>query len=368
MKRILIICETLSPGGAERQIVSDVNQLVKNGWEVTLAYWMGGSLEDRINPNVMKFQLPSRDWLRRLIALLKFCRKENFDLINSHLTGANLLASISGKLTGTPVIITEHGLGLWRLDKLKFRLVVTVTFRLANKIVAVCNATKRVKLKFERADPNKMEVIYNCYDKDVVSQSVDEVKVRATNNIAPQARVVGFVGRLEKVKRLDLLVDIANKVVQNIPNILFLVVGDGTCRSEIESLVENAGLKDRFRFVGTQSNVAQFYKLMDVFVLTSEREALSVAILEAMASGLPVVAFDVGGNAESVSHGKTGYIVPFGDNNRFASNIIDLLTKDDLRKEMSECSLKRSKTIFSPAARLSALENLYTTVTRETRN
>jgi glycosyltransferase involved in cell wall biosynthesis len=360
--RLLLVCETLDAGGAERQVATDANLLAANGWDVTLAFWAGGSFVSKISPQVKCHLIRSKSWFGRWLDLYWFCRQQKFNVIHSHLTGANLIASVVGRLVHTPVIVTEHGLGLWRLKEFKFRVAVSLTYHFANKIVSVCEATRNIKVAREGADPKKSLVIHNSYDPSVVSQELEDDQFLSSLQIPKGVLTVGYVGRLIQVKRLDLLVRIAIKVIERIPGVCFLIVGDGPERTKLQSIVGQHGIDDAFRFVGSQSNVAQFYRLMDVFVLTSEREALSISLLEAMASSLPVVVFDVGGNSEVVLHGETGYVAPFPDCDCFSGYLIKLLSQDYLRVEMGTKAKLRSESMFSPVARLAALETLYANV------
>ncbi|MCX5829829.1 MAG: glycosyltransferase family 4 protein [Deltaproteobacteria bacterium] len=365
MKKILLLCETLDPGGAERQVVTDANLLAANNWNVTLAYWATGRLVNTINPAVAQFLITSRNWLGRLVSLYFFCRKGRFDLIHAHLTGANLLASVVGRLLNIPVIITEHGLGLWRLNELKFRIVVSVTFKLAHTIACVCIATQTVKIERENADPTKTTIIYNCYSSFAVAKTQISLAARCRHQIRESAIVVGFVGRLIPVKRLDLLLAVAEIIMEKIPNVIFLIVGDGPDIPELRNQVKKRGLANIFRIVGPQTDIAQFYEMMDVFVLTSEREAFSVALLEANASGLPAVVFDVGGNKEIVVHGETGYVVPFADCEQFADRLTALLADDALRKKMGSEAKQRTENNFSQTARLKVLDGMYRETVKE---
>ncbi len=118
-------------------------------------------------------------------------------------------------------------------------------------------------------------------------------------------------------------------------------------------------LAGKVRFVGSQLDVASYYEAMNLFVLSSEQEASSISLLEAMASGLPSVIFDVGGNSEVVEDGKTGYIVPFADCSQFAHRLVELARDEGLTRKMGFEAKRVAESVYSPAARLAALEGLY---------
>ncbi len=358
-RRILLVSERLATGGAERQVVSDANLLAGHGWRVTLAYWRGGWLEKRVHPEVTMVRIRGENWLQWLHNLWTVCHRNRFDLIQSHLTVANLLASIVGRQFGIPVIVTEHALAPWRLEDIRFRIAVPLTYRMASKILTVCRFVREAKIALEGAAPEKTGVMYNCYDPVAVPSEGSNNEVRLQYEIPNHAIVVGFVGRLVEEKRIDLLLTIANQTVRQCPDSVFLIVGDGPCRPAPDTTMKKVETADKIRFVGDQADVAGFYKAMDMFMLSSEREALSIALLEAMASGLPAVVFDVGGNGEVVRDGKTGYLVPFADCSQFAARLAELASNKGLRSEMGLEAKRVAATVFSPSARLAALESLY---------
>jgi len=258
-----------------------------------------------------------------------------------------------------PVIVTEHGMELWRRPKHIW--VARLSNRLASRVVAVCEATRQVRIRRDRIAPDCISVLYNCFDplRVVGKAQPNTQELRRSLGIPPEARGIGFIGRLHPVKRLDLLVEIAAIVSGACPNAVFLLVGDGPARGEVESLLLQKGLADHFRLLGYQSAIADYLALMDLLVLTSEREGLPIVILEASASGIPAVAFDVGGVSEAVEHGRTGFVVPFGDLVEFSQQVLRLLADQALRAEMGRQARLRAWAQFSPEARLSSLLAAY---------
>ena len=363
-KRLLLVSESLLIGGAERQTVFDANLLRQAGWNVTLAYFVDGPLRQEIIPSVELQHIRARSWLKRCLELYAFCHWKQFDIIHSHQMGANLVSALVGRLLGTPVIVTEHGLQLWR--NRKHRFLARLTYRCAAQVLAVSQATAQVRIERDGAPKTKISVMPNCYRPEFQPQPADIVShLRAEYRIPDGAMIVGFVGRLAQVKRLDLLVDAVLRVLKERENTLFLVVGDGSQRQKLERSIEHAGIAGAFRLVGEQSDIPKFLALMDVFVLSSERESLSVSLVEAAAMGVPQVAFDVGGNREIVVQGETGLLVPFPDSEKFAKAILSLLASDSRRIRMKERTRQRAQRLFSPEVRLQALNHLYEVVMAE---
>lgn len=357
---ILLFVDSLSVGGTERQVVTDSGLLSGKGFRVTVGYFGDSTLRDALPDGVDAVRLPAGNYLTIAVGVARLCRQCGIDLVQSHMWAANFIAALSGWFSGTPVILTEHGLELWRTARHIW--TSRLSYCLARKGYAVCDATRQVRIRREGISPAKIDVMYNCFDPRRLPQETDSIedsRVRRTYGIPQDAPVVGFLGRLIPVKRLDLLVAAAEIVTRYLPNTVFLVVGDGPERASLERAIETRGLACNFRLVGYQRDTMSFFEAMDVSALTSEREALSIALLEASASGLPAVVFGVGGNVETISDGETGYVVPFGDMEVFSSRLVELLQDPGLREDMSRRARERAWEVFSPGARQAALVRAY---------
>jgi sugar transferase (PEP-CTERM/EpsH1 system associated) len=155
------------------------------------------------------------------------------------------------------------------------------------------------------------------------------------------APVVGTVGRLDPVKDQMSLLDAVARLGDCRPAPVLVVVGDGPCRRSLEERARTADLAGRVRFLGERADVPRLLRGFDVFVLPSIAEGISNTILEAMASGLPVIATQTGGNPELVAHGVTGALVPVGDPVAIAHIIRDYLADPHLRGLHGKAGRKR---------------------------
>ena len=142
------------------------------------------------------------------------------------------------------------------------------------------------------------------------------------------SRVVGIVAKLSAVKGHEHFLRAAARVRERRSDVIFLVVGDGPLRPQLESLTEELGLADAVRFVGVRKDIPEVLGLMDVFVLSSLSEGAPNVILEAMAAGLPVVASNVGGVPDIVRDGETGRLVEPGDHEALADAVLDILNDE----------------------------------------
>ena len=136
--RVLVVSESLLVGGAERQAVTDASLLSQAGWGVTLASLVDGPLKQELVPEAGLCHIHAKNWLGRCLELHTFCLRQRFDLIHSHQMGANLISSLVGRALGIPVIVTEHGLQLWRNSK--HRLLARLTYACARQVLAASEA------------------------------------------------------------------------------------------------------------------------------------------------------------------------------------------------------------------------------------
>jgi len=155
---------------------------------------------------------------------------------------------------------------------------------------------------------------------------------------------VVFVGRLSRVKRIDLLLQALEIVKGEIPEVTAVIVGDGALRSELEELGESLGLGSAVEFVGYRTDVARILARSKVFVLTSETEGLSLALMEAIAAGLPAVVSDVGDLRDVVRDGGNGFLAGDRTPAAFASRIVKLLRDRPLRERFSKEARNATKT------------------------
>jgi len=169
---------------------------------------------------------------------------------------------------------------------------------------------------------------------------------------------VGIVGRLVPIKNHALFLAAARRVLERRADVTFVVAGDGELRPKLEDEARPT-LGDRARFTGWVASLPALYAALDVVVLTSLNEGTPVALMEAAAAGLPVVATDVGGVADVVVEGETGFLVPSGDADILALRIESLIAEPSLGRRMGEQGRRRVPTAFSPDAMADGIADLY---------
>jgi len=224
------------------------------------------------------------------------------------------------------VIFTEHGRHYPDVVSPHRRLLNRLIFdRLADRVNGVCAFSARSLAEHDGFRAERIDVIENGIDAALYRRSVEPAALKARLGLNPLRRYVANVARLHPVKDQATLVRAFQIVARSRDTVDLLLVGDGPLRPDLERLVDEMGLTGRVVFLGVRGDVPDLLNAIDVFVLSSLSEAASLTILEAMASRLPVVVTEVGGNAEMVRPGIDGLLVPRGNDSAAAAALLRIL-------------------------------------------
>lgn len=344
-------------GGAETMMVNLSKELYDRGHEVEI--WSFGMpwIEEMCMDIGMEYVgLPVVNKKRHIFQLFfhmrKLVEKRNIDVFHSHILGGILRSGLSlvGKV---PHIGTLHDSHLMAENPKRSKLLKYLACT-GLKYVAVSDDIKKYAINSVGIKESFVDVIYNgidvsLYDK---AEAADDI-----SHISNSGVVITCVSGMRKVKRLDLLIDALSLMKES--SCQLVIVGDGPERRALEERVVFKGVKDKVHFLGFRRDIPSVLKSSDIFALSSESEGLSCAIQEAMASGLPVVASDVGGNNLLVKHAENGFLSLFGDVQEFAKNL-DFLAKElRYRREMGNRSKQIIERNYSMKAMADAYEDLY---------
>ena len=275
------------------------------------------------------------------------------DVIQSHLPNAHVLAGIVGRLVDKPVLATIHGRQLTSIDLEVHRAAGT-------HLAVVCRHSQLHALGVG-AVANRLHLVPNGVDTEVFAPGAHRAgALRAQFGIGADAPIVGFVGRLSWEKGPDVFLRTALAVHASCPDARFVLVGDGPMRQHLETFVARFGLSAYVHLAGTQSDMPRVLGEFDVLVSSSHSEAMPLAIMEAMASGLPVVATRVGGVADLLDNGVTGWLANDGDFEGLATRVVDLLRDDTLRLTAGRAARARACSHFPIAANVDRTAALLT--------
>jgi len=264
-------------------------------------------------------------------------RSEAIDVMQAHLPNAHSLAGILSKLTEVPALATIHGRYLHMRDFEVHKLTQTN--------ISVVAKTAYYQALTLGVPSGKLKFIANGVDTEVFRPRPRSSYIHSLIGADPKAPLVGFVGRLSPEKGPEIFLQAASMVhkMHKLPKSChFVLIGAGSMWDKLKHEIADLGLDNHVHLVGLQHDMAKTYSSLDLVVSTSFSEAMPLAILEAMASGLPVVATNVGGIPDMIAEGSTGLLSSVGDLNGLAWNISNLMSDESLRAAMGKAARKRA--------------------------
>ncbi|MGH9447951.1 MAG: glycosyltransferase, partial [Terriglobia bacterium] len=248
----------------------------------------------------------------------KFLRARRIRILHSHRYKENLLAALLARLCRIPAVVrTEHGApepfgGLKALKHGFLQQTDRLVARYATDAVISVSAELQSHLA-RYVGAEKIALIPNGLDLSAVGSSLSPAEAKRRLNIPAASLVLGYAGRLAPIKRLDTFVAAAKEIASRIPETTFVIAGDGSEKERLQHAVVNAGVEDRFIFLGHRDDIYDVLRAFDIFVLCSGHEGLPIVLLEALHLGVPVVARRVGGIPEVVQHAVSGLLVDSAD-------------------------------------------------------
>jgi glycosyltransferase involved in cell wall biosynthesis len=313
---VALIIGSLDIGGAEQQLVSIVNALPPEIEPVIFVLRDKLALAGKIvhpRARIRVIGIRARWDLPRWLLLLRELRALRPAVVHSHMLLSNLAARALGPLSGHPRVINhEHGLA-WGKGAL-LCAIDGASQRLADRILVVSRASRDMRIERMRLDPARVSVLPNAVDCATFG------RIPAASSAA-EASTWGVASRLHAVKRIELALELlARARALGSPNRL-LVAGDGEERRRLEQRAVELGLTDAVEFLGAVSDMSDFYRRVDLLLLTSRSEDCPVAVIEALACGKFVAATAVGGVPELLE-GRDGLLIEEGsDLGRIAARL-----------------------------------------------
>lgn len=273
------------------------------------------------------------------------------DVVHAHGYKADVYAWMALRGSTTPLISTCH---TWYDNNLAVRLYGALDRFLLKQFDAVVAVSDEVRDRLLRAGvaPAKVSIIRNGIDLRPFLHAEQARRQRQTQTTGASLRI-GLVGRLAPEKGVDLFLRAAAETAQAFPDASFVIAGDGPDRGSLERLIEELGLQGRASLLGRTDDMIGFYGSLDVLVSASRQEGLPIALLEGMASALPVVATAVGAVPQVVRDGQTGILLPPGDPSRLSVAVQQMLRDDHLRSNLGKAAQHLIADEFS-AARMTA--------------
>jgi L-malate glycosyltransferase len=367
MPHVLLVLDQFprTLGGGERIVLKLADLLPKYGYRVSILTFSADPASAGLqSPPCSVYLLPlQRTYdltaLRGSLELRKFLREQKIRIVQTFFESSDLWAGFVTKaMSSAKLIWSRRDMGILRTGKhhTAYRLMASAP----DRVFAVSEEVRRHCIDVDGIKPSRVQTIYNGLDLADWSSASSAAKHEGE-------AIVTTVGNIRRVKGHDVFIRAASSVAAQFPDVTFSIAGDvlePDYFAELQALVRDLNLSERFHFPGGVTNLRKHLSAADIFVLPSRSEGFSNAIVEAMAASLPVVATNVGGNAEAVQDGVSGVIVSPEDPDALAAAIVQLLSDPAKAKQMGTEGKRLAAEKFTTEAMMTQITSVYRSLLR----
>ncbi|MCX6745808.1 MAG: glycosyltransferase [Candidatus Parcubacteria bacterium] len=353
--KIVYIISSFALGGAERLLLDLCRKLDKEKFEIYICSVTGGGPLlgefEKLDVKVKVFQKKTKLGLGVIWQIFKYLKSIKPQIVHTHLFGGDTWGRIAAIWARVLIIIvTEHNMNLdesWLKKKIKL-----ILSWFTDKIIAVSQGVKEYTIKIEKIKPAKIEVIYNGID-------LEKFAWRGFKPIGFANIKALVVARLHEQKGHKYLLEAMPLICEKYPNFILNIVGTGNLLKNLKEQAANLGIINKVVFWEQQLEIEKILPQMDLFILPSIWEGLGIAIIEAQAVGVPVLASNIGGLKELIEHKKTGLLFEPKNPQAILKTVDLLLSNPDLVKQMVENAHNQVKEKFSLEQMVKSYTDLY---------
>jgi glycosyltransferase involved in cell wall biosynthesis len=301
-----------------------------------------------------------------ILAIRRYMKEHQIDLVHTHMYRSNVPGTVAAKLAGVPLVVAHiHNVNTFETRR---QLAMDKFLnRWRDAVICVSNSVYQDHVRHTGLGDDKALVLYNGTDTSRFGDTSLRNPARESLGLKPDETAIFFAGRIANNKNPDIFIEIARRVVEPREKARFMIVGDGPRREDIEVSFKSAGLIGKTQFLGFRHDIPDLLQAADIAVLPSFKEGFSIAVIETLASGTPLVATDVGGTAEAIEDGKSGIIVPARDDQAILNALEALVDDPERRIVLSAGAVERAQT-FSLENTVSELEALYLRLSQKIAN
>jgi len=355
--KVLYVITSTGYGGAERLLLSHLKLLDQDKYcfYVCSLLEKPDDLQNEISnyAEIINLELKNKFNLTVIPKLIKLINRIKPDIIHTHLFQARFYTAIASIFSKSTILITHKHNNVNLRKHNVFVVLERLGITFYDKIIAISHAVAKSLKSYELVPSKKIFVLHNGID----IAKFNVIKSSHRNSKKNQV-VIGIVCRLEPQKGIIYLLLAMRIILAKFPNAKLEIVGDGSLFRELVEYSKNLGISNSVKFFGKFADVIPFYKRMDVFVLPSLYEGFGIVLLEAMASGLPIVATNVDGINEVVVDGESGILIPPKNPEAIADAVLKIIENDQLSERLILRGYERAKS-FDIKENVYKLHNFY---------
>lgn len=378
MKKIKVfhVVTLLELGGAQQNTLFTVAHLDREKFEVGLICGKGAYLDEEAKkiPQLKLYFInelirpihPYYDFIA-LIKIYKILKKERPEIVHTHSSKAGIVARSAAWIAGVPYIIHSiHGFGFNPYQKFLVRKIFIFLEKWIAKfthiLIAVTQENIKLGVALKIGKVEQYALIRSGVELQKIRREAQNSKpnhLREELKISPESKIILNVGPFKIQKDPVTFIKIAGMILQNIPEVQFLMVGDGELRNNIEREIKKQGIEKNIQLLGWRRDIPQLLQISDLFVLTSLWEGLPRAAVEALIVGNPVVAFAVDGLKEIVKNNQNGFLISPNQMNEMAEKIVQILKNKSLLESLKKDAIQSIDNSFDIHNMIHKQEELY---------
>lgn len=348
--------------GPERRSSNIINYWEDYDITPIYAYPEFGTLSQRFRDSkykVIDFYVKGKFDFLSILKIVKIIKNNDIDVIHTQGPGSlDMMAAIASKIAGIKFVFTRpvmiDDLRVNKFKKIMYNIFDNISVSLCDKVIAVSSDGEKRLLERYSFSQNKIEKVFNGIELSKYSFEKEK-----SENFT-----ISMCAQLSINKGWFDFIDICEKLQENIPNLKVYIIGDGPLYSEIKKTIVDKNLENLIKMTGHTNDVYQYLSKTDIYAMTSYREGLSVAVIEALASSLPLVLYNFSGSDDQVKVGENGYIVNMGEKNNMIEQIINIY-ENNLMMKMGKKSREICEMNFTEKVMVESYIDIYKEVVNE---
>lgn len=356
-KKVMQITHSLAMGGLQQVLLNLCRHIDRSMFDISVVclkeLGVFAKKLHELDIEVILIPHTKRTDYFTFVKLAHILREKKIDIIHTHNTQPFIDGTLAALLAGVKTVVhTDHS----RVfpDKPRYMVAERVLSNFAYKIIGVSDTVVNNLMHYEKIPKGRMLTIHNGINAEDYELSVNIKNTRRELGLYDSSPVLGISSRLSHLKGISYLLKSMCDIRRVHKNVMLLIIGDGPERKQLEQETIALGLQKQVLFLGERENIQPFFKIFDIFVLPSLSEGMPICLLEAMASGCPIVTTKVGGVPEMIENGKNGLLVNPANSEDLSKAILSLLENESLRHSLAIegkrivrerfCALKMAKT------------------------